>query len=288
MKVSIVTPSYNQGHYLEDTILSVLNQDYKDIEYIVIDGGSNDGSVDIIQKHADRLAYWVTERDAGQADAINKGFARSTGDVMAWINSDDKLLPWAVGTVVEVMTACPEVQWLTSAIPMHLRPDGRIAKSWTVQGYGRSSFESPIYYTGTYTYPGWIQQESTFWTRSLWTRSGGALDKRLHYALDYDLWARYWRLEDLHIVPVPLAGFRIHPDQKTGDGLAAYHSEVAELDRKYAVGRGHLAGHVLRTALLSVLRKKADRIRKHIGRPAKEVVWSPSADNWIVQTVFVP
>ena len=109
-RISVVTPSFNQSAFLEETLRSVLDQGYPNLEYIVIDGGSTDASADIIRKHAGRITCWVSEKDQGQYDAINKGFARSTGEIMAWLNSDDKYLPWTFSVVGEIFASRPEVE----------------------------------------------------------------------------------------------------------------------------------------------------------------------------------
>ena len=109
-KISIITPSYNQGQFLEQTILSILSQDYPNLEYIIMDGGSSDNSVEIIRKHEDNLTYWVSEPDKGQSDAINKGFQRATGDILTWLNSDDYYLPGTLHTVAEYFTQHPDVE----------------------------------------------------------------------------------------------------------------------------------------------------------------------------------
>ena len=112
-RISVITPSYNQGEYLEATLRSVLDQDYEELEYVVIDGGSTDGSVQIIERYASRLAYWVSEPDRGHAHALNKGFERATGDILCWINSSDMYYPWTLRTVAEVFTQLPGVEWIT-------------------------------------------------------------------------------------------------------------------------------------------------------------------------------
>ncbi|HEY5792280.1 MAG TPA: glycosyltransferase, partial [Chthoniobacterales bacterium] len=114
MKFSIVTPSFNQASHLEGTLRSVLDQPGVDLEYLVVDGGSTDGSREVIERHAGRLAWWCSERDGGQYAAINKGFARTTGDILGWLNSSDLYLPWTLITVQQIFTQFPEVQWITS------------------------------------------------------------------------------------------------------------------------------------------------------------------------------
>ena len=114
-KISIVTPSFNQAKFLENTIQSIFLQNYPNIEYIVIDGGSGDISVDIIKKYADQLHFWCSELDGGQYDAINKGFSKASGDILCWLNSDDMYFPWTLKTVASIMTQFPQVEWLTTS-----------------------------------------------------------------------------------------------------------------------------------------------------------------------------
>ncbi|MGV3532725.1 MAG: glycosyltransferase family 2 protein, partial [Chthoniobacteraceae bacterium] len=140
MTISIVTPSYNQAPFLEQCMLSVLQQPHQPLEYIVMDGGSKDGSVEIIQRHADRLAAWVSEPDGGQYDAINKGFARSTGEIMSWLNSDDQLTPWALSIVADIFESCPEVEWLTTLSQIRWDAHGRAVRCLPQGGFSRAGF----------------------------------------------------------------------------------------------------------------------------------------------------
>lgn len=199
--VSIVTPSFNQAAYIEDALNSVFAQDYSNIETIVIDGGSTDGSVELIQKHAARLAHWVSQPDAGQADALNKGFARAKGKYFAWLNADDRLLPGAVGAAVAFLEANPDVGLVygdADFIDAHSRIIGRFAARQTdyrrmLRGYVH------------------VPQQATFWRGTLWQ----PLDTSLQFAMDYDLWVRIAKQSRLRYTPQLWAQFRLHADSKT-------------------------------------------------------------------------
>lgn len=232
-KISIVTPSFNQGAFLSETLRSVLDQNYPNLEYVVVDGGSTDNSVDIIEQHAVRLAWWVSEKDAGQYDAINKGFARTSGDVMAWINSDDKYLPWTFSLVAEIFANRPEVQWLTSSYPLFWDNAGRVVNCFHYDGFNRKAFLRGAYMSDMPWWTrGWIMQEATFWRRSLWERAGGRIDTSLSIAADFELWARFYQHAELFGVGVPLAGFRVHQTQKTASQMETYRREAEEILRR--------------------------------------------------------
>lgn len=233
LTLSIVTPSYNQGNFINETIESVLGQNYPNLEYIIIDGNSTDKSIDIIKKHEKDLKYWVSEPDAGQYDAINKGFEHSTGEIMAWINSDDKYTPWSFSVVTEIFEKFPEIEWLTSANGLHWDSRGRAVNCGSSKGFNSKAFfrganlpERPWHATG------WIQQESTFWRRSLWERVDGRIDSSLEMAGDFDLWANFFSEAKLYSVTCPLGGFRIHGNQKTVN-KDLYFKEAEKILKEY-------------------------------------------------------
>lgn len=227
-KISIVTPSYNQAEFLEHTIRSVLDQGYPNLEYIVIDGGSTDGSVDIIKKYADRITYWVSEKDNGQYDAINKGFSHSTGDIMGWINSSDIHYPWTFKTIAEIFEQLSEVQWL-AGMPTHLSTGNapqRVATSNPKNIYDILN--------GNYR---WIQQESVFWKRDLWIKAGGQLDIKIKYAEDFNLWLRFFKHAKLYNVNTILAGFRYHDVRRGGDSVNdKYDTEAKTIFKEFKSG----------------------------------------------------
>ena len=227
-RISVVTPSFNQGEFLEATLRSVMTQGYAGLEYVVIDGGSSDESVSIIERYDADLAYWVSEPDQGHAHALNKGFAQTTGEIMCWINSSDLYYPWTLATVAEIFSQLPEVDWITGAVSM-FDVCGRPRVVASASGVNVFDFLA-----GHYRYC--IQQESVFWRRSLWERAGGRLDQTLTYAADLDLWLRFFQWAPLYRVETLLGGFRVHDDRlgKAGDDL--YGREAEELHSRFVSG----------------------------------------------------
>lgn len=214
-KVSIVTPSYNQGRFLERTILSVLNQGYPNLEYIIIDGGSTDNSVEIIKKYEDQLAYWVSEPDRGQSDAINKGFRRATGEILAWLNSDDIYRPGALFKVAAYFRQHPEIRCVSGDIVM-IDQTGKVLYARKVIPF---QFRMALY--GGCLVP----QPSTFFTRGALEKTE-ELDTGLQYQMDFEFFLRMASQGvKFGIIRVLLAAFRLHPASKT---ISEYDEKVAQ------------------------------------------------------------
>jgi glycosyltransferase involved in cell wall biosynthesis len=214
--VSIVTPSYNQAPFLEQTIRSVLNQDYPSLEYIVVDGASTDASVDIIKKYSDRLAWWVSERDKGQGEAINKGLARAKGEIIAWINSDDYYLPNAISSAVNVFEQNPDVV-LVYGDMLAVDQNG---ETTNVLRYKQYSLEDLLCFQI-------IGQPAVFFRRDIYEKVGG-LDISFHFMLDHHLWIRIAEQGKILHVPQLWAAARYHPQAKNRlkpveFGIEAFH-----------------------------------------------------------------
>ena len=210
--VSIITPSYNQAAYLEQTILSVLNQDYAPIEYIVVDGASKDASVEIIKKYSDRLAYWVSEKDGGQAEAINKGFARATGEIIAWLNSDDYYLVGAVSAAVKIFEANPDVVLVYGnmlAVDEH-------GKTFNTLTYKQLTLEDLLCFQI-------IGQPAVFMRRSALQKTN-SLDATFHFLLDHFLW-----------IQLAQHGRILHANQTWA--AARYHAEAKNRAKAAEFGR---------------------------------------------------
>jgi glycosyltransferase involved in cell wall biosynthesis len=218
--VSIITPSYNQAPFLEQTIRSVLAQDYPRIEYIVVDGASTDGSVEIIKRHESRIARWVSEPDRGQSDAINKGFRMATGDVVAWINSDDLYFPDAVSTAVERFTQDPGLG-LFYGNCVFIDRDGAFVRYFTeVEPYDEFRLRNCSDF---------IMQPTTFFRRDLLEKIG-LLDESLHFTMDWDLWCRFAESGcGIHCEPKLIAATRVYPETKTTAGSRPRLDEVKQI-----------------------------------------------------------
>lgn len=203
-KISIITPSYNQARFLERTIQSILAQDHANIEYIVIDGSSTDGSVDIIRRYEDHLAYWVSEKDDGQADAINKGFSVSTGQYLTWLNSDDILYPSSIRKMVEYLEANPQFDFAYGDVDLGF--DER--NTSTLKGRSMS-FEDML---KTLEVP--IPQQGCVWRRSVSDKIGG-LNPKWHVVLDREFFLRVAERYNVSYLPGSIGFFRYHPDSKS-------------------------------------------------------------------------
>jgi glycosyltransferase involved in cell wall biosynthesis len=202
--VSIITPSFNQVRYLETTIQSVYSQDYPHIEYMIVDGGSEDGSVDVIKKYESKLAWWVSEKDKGQTDAINKGFARARGEILAWLNSDDTYQPGAAASAVRYLQEHPQVGMVYGDCNFINEAGHVIGK------FGSAQTSYRLLRQG-YSH---IPQQTMFFRADLW-KQVGPLDPSFYFAMDYDLWTRIAARSEIKYVPQTWANFRLHTSGKT-------------------------------------------------------------------------
>ena len=212
--VSIITPSYNQSQYLEQTLRSVLGQDYPSIEYIVIDGVSTDGSVEVIKKYEDRLAFWVSEKDSGQAEAINKGLTRATGDIVAWLNSDDFYFPGAISSAVRVFEANPKAG-LVYGDTVAVDENGEAIH---FPKYAQWDLEDLLTFNI-------IGQPAVFMRREILLKAG-FLDLSFHYLLDHHLWIRMAAHAPVIYVPERWAAGRFHESAKNVAQAAKFGEEA--------------------------------------------------------------
>ena len=216
MKLSIVTPSFNQGFFIRKTIESVLQQDYKNLEYIIMDGGSQDNTVQILREY-DNEIYWESKEDKGQADAVNQGILRVTGEIIGWLNSDDIYYPGTFSIVMEAFEKNPEVKVIYGNA-YHIDVDDNIIEEYYTEDFNFERLKDICY----------ICQPSLFFRRSIIDQYG-YLDERLHYCMDYEYWLRLAEYEKFMRLNQFIAGSRLYPDNKTLGAQVKVHEEIVEM-----------------------------------------------------------
>jgi hypothetical protein len=275
LRVTLVTPSLNQARFLEDALRSVLDQGYPELEYVVADGGSDDGSREVLERHAQQLTAWWSEPDGGPADAVTRGFAGTTGEIMGWLNADDRLLPGALWIVTELFERFPHVDWITSGFPAWLDGDGRLVLLGRAEGFARDAFLRGLHgdvvpWSRLY-FP---QQESTFWRRRLWDAAGARLDPSVEPAADFELWCRFFEHAELHTVDTALGAFRAHPAQRTATQMGAYRARAAEVLAR----RGNGSAGLPARARVAVARRLPARVP--VGWEAPYLRWDRRSGAW--------
>lgn len=264
--ISIVVPSFNQARFVGETLDSLFAQNDPNLEVIVVDGGSTDGSVEVIRRYTDRLAWWVSESDCGQSHALNKGFAKATGDWLGWLNSDDLLLPGALAMIRQKIALDPQKRWWIGG--------GHFTDEQGVRG---RSYQPPLKLECAAQLSdwrtNWFGQPGTFFTRSLFEEAGGAVREDLHYAMDLELWIRLLEKASPGFIETELSAYRLHASAKTTVLTPACELEIvrvvaqllgweAALDRVACIAQDRLE-----------LERKYERLEK-LARPLLKV-YSP-------------
>ena len=223
--ISVIIPSFNQGQYIEETLVSVIGQQYPNLEVIVIDGGSTDNTVEIIEKYSSQITYWHSKKDKGQADAINQGMNLSTGEVLCWLNSDDMYLPGTLLDVGKKFAGRTDENYLIYGAAINIREGDRNLYSYTQPTTPFDKF--------TLTYLDFMAQPSAFWTRKLW-ESTGEINANYHYVIDWDWFIRASRIVDFKSVQKFYSICRQHPFHKTSNGGSQRREEIREVVSKYS------------------------------------------------------
>jgi len=260
-RISVVVPSFNHGHFLGETLCSIVAQQYPDLQLLVVDGGSTDETADVISAYEKHIDWWVSEPDEGQANAINKGMAHASGDILAWLNSDDCLMPGALLRVAHSFMASPKPD-VVYGHRVLINEEGLDVGKWILPGHRR-------FILG---YADYIPQETMFWRKSLWLKSGGKLDESFRFAMDWELIQRFIKADArFKVIPAFLGQFRMHAAQKTSaniesDGFRemeiirracreSFSSQGALQNLYYLMQRASLFSFLLRARLTELLLK---------------------------------
>jgi len=251
-RIALVTPVLNSGRYIEQTIRSVLAQSYADLDYFIVDGGSTDGTIEVIRKYEGAISGWSSEPDKGMYDAINKGFARTRGEIMGWISATDQLHIGGLSVVGSIFRDFPEVEWITGRRTV-FNEQGAMTRVDPLMRWSRFRF----LLGGSNRH---IQQESTFWRRSLWEKAGARVDAAWRYASDFELWVRFFRHAQLYTVDSLIGGFREHGDSDSLQQTERFNARCDAIARaELKAGRG---GWLMDKLLgMSAAMQKAPKVR---------------------------
>ncbi len=244
MKISVITPSFNQGKFIEATIKSVLKQNYPELEHIIIDGGSTDNTLNILKKY-DKKIKWISEKDKGQSDAINKGMKMAKGEILAFLNSDDMYLPGALNKVIDFFKKNPKANWVSGDYYI-INAKGKKIRPY-VRWYKRflrlfSSYR-------LLTFANYVIQPSTFWRKDIMKKIG-LFDVKLPYEMDYDYWLRIGKKYPLHLIEKPLSSFRLHDSSKSGFQYTNQFREEIEVLKKHKVDKKMVLAHGIHNKLV--------------------------------------
>lgn len=248
-RITILTPSFNQGGYIERTIQSVLNQEYQNLEYLVIDGGSTDETIEILKKY-DRDIEWVSEEDSGQSNAINKGIRKAKGDIIGVLNSDDTYDQGTLIAVGDYFTQNPTALWATGKCRTVDEHDREIRKAVTLYKNFLLRLMSPR----LLLVMNYVSQPASFWRRDV-VDLVGLLDENINYTMDYDYWLRLWKHEKPGFINRYLANFRIHAHSKSGTTAHRQFEEQLAVAKRYTNSRSILALHKLHNMLATSIYK---------------------------------
>ena len=259
-KISLITPSFKQGNFIENTITSVLDQEYPNLEYFIQDGGSQDETISILKKFEAKLTGWVSEKDTGQSQAINRGFARTTGEIMAWLNSDDLLLPGALSTVADYFARHPDVD-VVYGDRLLIDRNGMEIGRWIMPGHDNTVLSWADY----------IPQETLFWRRRIWDKTGAQVDESFRFAMDWDLLIRFRDAgANFSHIPRFLGAFRVHEHQKTSANINDIGQQEMSRIREKILGRvpdyKEIRNAVLPYLSRHMLRDLAFRMRQPLKR----------------------
>jgi glycosyltransferase involved in cell wall biosynthesis len=256
MKVSVVTPSYNQGVFIERTIQSVFSQDWEPVEYVVFDGGSSDNTVEVLKKYGDRLR-WVSARDGGQGDAVNKGLGATSGDLIGWLNSDDVYYPGAIRAAAEYLSAHPEVG-VIYGMADHIGVDDVPFEPYPTEPWNFEKLQDACF----------ICQPAAFFRRSV-VEKYGSLDSNLHYCMDYEYWLRLGAAGvRFGYLERKLAGSRMYAENKTRSSVVKVHAEINDMLKKKF---GRVPDRWLTNYAHTIVNPRVDRVQ-HPRRFVIEIV----------------